>query len=235
MYEVCLGRRFLGKTPSGRGLSKHSSCTFALVPDRDVALASAPCKMILIDPPRSTIAARREPLNKQALARFAKLAIKAAGSSGSVSVLLTCDERIRELNREFRGKNSPTDVLSFPPIAWELEGGNRRRSAGDLAISIETAARQAENLGHSLATEVKVLILHGALHLAGFNHEADGGEMARAEVGLRKRFGLPSGLIERTSSEETGPLARPAMAKRKFKALATTQENARRKAARGRA
>ena len=68
-------------------------------------------KMILIEPPRSTIAARREPLNRRELARFAGLAIKAAGCSGPVSILLTSDERIRELNREFRGKNVPTDVL----------------------------------------------------------------------------------------------------------------------------
>jgi probable rRNA maturation factor len=164
-------------------------------------------KMILIEPPRSTIAARREPLNKRDLARFAGLAIKAAGCSGPVSVLLTNDERIRELNREFRGKNSPTDVLSFPAVAWEFEGGNGHtsKSAGDLAISLETAARQVESLGHSLATEVKILILHGALHLAGFDHEADDGEMARKEVRLRRLLGLPSGLIERTT---TGP--RPA-------------------------
>ena len=133
--------------------------------------------MILIEPPRSTIAARREPLNKRELARFAVLALKAAGCSGSVSVLLTNDERIRELNREFRGKDSPTDVLSFPAVAWEFEteSGPKSKSAGDLAISLETAARQADSLGHSLATEVKVLILHGALHLAGFDHEADAG------------------------------------------------------------
>ncbi len=158
-------------------------------------------KMILIEPPRSTIAARREPLNKRDLARFAGLAIKAAGCSGPVSILLTSDERIRELNREFRGKNVPTDVLSFPAVAWEFEAGNghKSKSAGDLAISSETASRQAESLGHSLATEVKVLILHGALHLAGFDHEADDGEMARKEMRLRRQFGLPSGLIERST------------------------------------
>jgi probable rRNA maturation factor len=159
-------------------------------------------KMILIEPPRSTIAARREPLNKRELARFAGLAVKAAGCPGSVSVLLTSDERIRELNREFRGKNSPTDVLSFPAVVWEFEGGHghKTKSAGDLAISLDTAGRQAESLGHSLATEVKVLILHGALHLAGFDHETDAGEMARKEVRLRRELGLPSGLIERGST-----------------------------------
>jgi probable rRNA maturation factor len=158
--------------------------------------------MILIEPPRSTITARREPLNRRELARFAGLAVTAAGCSGAVSVLLTNDERIRELNREFRGKNSPTDVLSFPAVAWEFERGNghKAKSAGDLAISLETAARQAESLGHSLATEVKVLILHGALHLAGFDHETDAGEMARKETRLRRVLGLPPGLIERSST-----------------------------------
>jgi probable rRNA maturation factor len=158
--------------------------------------------MILIEPPRSTIAARREPLNKRDLARFAGLAIKAAGCSGPVSILLTSDERIRELNREFRGKNVPTDVLSFPAVAWEFAAGNghKSKSAGDLAISLDTAARQAESLGHPLATEVKVLILHGALHLAGFDHEADSGEMAGKEKRLREQLGLPAGLIERSTT-----------------------------------
>jgi probable rRNA maturation factor len=158
--------------------------------------------MILIEPPRSTIAARREPLNKRDLARFAELAIRAAGCSGPVSILLTSDERIRELNREFRGKNVPTDVLSFPAVAWEFEAGNghRSRSAGDLAISLETAARQAESLDHPLATEVKVLILHGVLHLAGFDHETDDGEMAGKEKRLRRQLGLPSGLLERSAT-----------------------------------
>src|SRR5271155_5267757 len=164
--------------------------------------------MILIEPPRSIIAARREPLNKRGLARFAGLAVRAAGCSGAASVLLTNDERIRELNRDFRGKNSPTDVLSFPAVVWEFESreGHKTKNAGDLAISLETAARQAKSLGHSLATEVKVLILHGALHLAGFDHETDAGEMARKEIRLRRQLGLPSGLIERTSARaRSGP------------------------------
>jgi probable rRNA maturation factor len=153
--------------------------------------------MILIEPPRSTTAARRDPLNKRELAQFAARAIQAAGSDGSVSVLLTNDERLRELNQQFRKKNKPTDVLSFPP--FEPADGKPSRTAGDLAISLDTAARQAEAFGHSLADEVKVLILHGALHLAGFDHEADNGEMARLEQRLRKQFGLPAGLIHRTN------------------------------------
>ncbi len=158
--------------------------------------------MILIEPPRSLTVARRNPLNQRELSQFAGRAVRAAGVRGTISVLLTGDERIRELNRLFRKKNIATDVLSFPAIAWDTEAvnGHRSRSAGDLAISLDTAARQAEAFGHSLATEVKVLILHGALHLAGYDHEADSGQMARLERKLRKEFGLPAGLIQRSST-----------------------------------
>lgn len=172
-------------------------------------------------------AARRDPLNKRELARFAARAIEAAGAAGAVSVLLTGDERLRELNREFRKKDKPTDVLSFPAFAGEGDfpgNGGRRRSAGDLAISLETAARQAESFGHSLETEVRVLILHGALHLAGFDHEKDSGEMARREERLRRELGLPPGLIGRSVAEKTGRAraARKAGAKFSGKALAAT-------------
>jgi probable rRNA maturation factor len=153
--------------------------------------------MILIEPPRSPTAARRDPLNKRDLARFVRYAIQAAGGQGAVSVLLTNDKKICELNRQFRKKNTPTDVLSFP--SFEPLNDGRARSAGDLAISLDTAARQATGHGHSLDTEVRVLILHGALHLAGFDHESDSGEMALLENRLRKQFGLPSGLIRRNS------------------------------------
>ncbi len=156
--------------------------------------------MILIEPPRSTAATRRDPLNKRELAQFARQAMRAAGARGTVSVLLTNDERIRELNRQFRRKDASTDVLSFPAAAWEGGLASRTLSAGDLAISLDTAARQAESFGHSLAIEVKVLILHGALHLAGLDHEVDSGEMARFETTLREEFGLPLGLIERSSA-----------------------------------
>ncbi len=151
-------------------------------------------------------AARRDPLNKRELARFAARAIEAAGARGTVSVLLTGDERIQELNRQFRKKNKPTDVLSFPAFVTEGDfpaNAGRQRSAGDLAISLETAMRQAQGFGHSLETEVRVLILHGALHLAGFDHELDSGEMARLEERLRRELGLPLGLIGRSSPPKT--------------------------------
>jgi probable rRNA maturation factor len=131
------------------------------------------------------------------LARFLGEAQSAVRLRGQVSVLLTTDGAIRRLNRRFRGKNKPTDVLSFPaaePMAGQV--------AGDLAISIPTARRQAREQGHSLSAEVKVLILHGLLHLAGYDHETDDGQMARRERLLRARFLLPQGLIERAHHQE---------------------------------
>jgi probable rRNA maturation factor len=112
---------------------------------------------------------------------------------GEVSVMLTSDEGIRLLNRRFRKKNKATDVLSFPA---EMPG-----IAGDLAISVETALRQAVEMGHSLSAEIKILLLHGLLHLAGYDHEADQGRMARREAVLRKQLRLPVALIERAAKK----------------------------------
>jgi probable rRNA maturation factor len=114
-------------------------------------------------------------------------------------VLLTSDAAIRRLNRQFRGKNKATDVLSFP--ADGLAPGSEK-IAGDLAISVPTAQRQAVAQGHALGVEIKILILHGLLHLAGYDHESDSGQMARRERLLRGRLGLPQGLIERVGSGE---------------------------------
>ena len=127
------------------------------------------------------------------LSAFLRQAQSAARLRGQVTVLLTTDAAIRRLNRQFRGKNKPTDVLSFP-----AGGVGAEQIAGDLAISVPTALCQAIERGHSLSTEVKVLILHGLLHLAGYDHETDTGQMARRERLLRARLGLPHGLIERT-------------------------------------
>ena len=135
----------------------------------------------------------RAALKKRALGEFLSRAIKAARLAGGVSVLLTGDEEIRQLNRVFRRKDKATDVLSFP--ALEMNGN--RRLAGDLAISVETAAREAERREHTLDVELKVLMLHGVLHLAGWDHERDSGEMARKEESLRKRLRLEEGLIGR--------------------------------------
>ena len=126
------------------------------------------------------------------LARFLSQAQAAVRLRGEVTVLLTTDAVIRKLNRRFRGKNTATDVLSFP-----ADGIGAETIAGDLAISVPTALKQAVEQKHSLSTEIKVLILHGLLHLAGHDHEVDEGKMARRERLLRTRLGLPHGLIER--------------------------------------
>jgi probable rRNA maturation factor len=135
------------------------------------------------------------------LARFLATAQAAVHLKGQVTVLLTTDAAIRKLNRQFRGKNRATDVLSFPAEGLGAEG-----IAGDLAISVTTALGQAYEQGHSLSTEIKVLILHGLLHLAGYDHEADSGRMARRERQLRARLGLPQGLIERAAAPKVKAL-----------------------------
>jgi probable rRNA maturation factor len=137
---------------------------------------------------------RRKPISNStsalALSRFATQAQHALGLRGDVNVSITSSNKMRSLNRRFRGKNRATDVLSFPSQAPGV--------AGDIAISLEIAARNANALGHDLATEVKILILHGMLHLAGYDHEIDDGEMQKREAALRQKFKLPVGLIERT-------------------------------------
>jgi len=130
-------------------------------------------------------------LSRLALARFANRAQRAAGVAGEVNILLTTDAEMQRLNQQFRGKDKPTDVLSFPHAASPDHAG------GDIAVSLQTARTQAGEQGHSLLTEIKLLILHGMLHLAGHDHERDGGQMRRLEQRLRLELRLPSGLIER--------------------------------------
>ena len=130
-------------------------------------------------------------VSSAALARFATRARKAARLQGDVTVLVTGDGEIKKLNRDFRRKDKPTDVISFPSDADGV--------AGDIAISADIARVNGRQLGHGTLAELKVLILHGMLHLAGFDHEADSGEMARKEARLRRQLGLPVGLIERTN------------------------------------
>ena len=135
-------------------------------------------------------------LSKSGLTRFVREAQRAVGLQGAVEVLLAGDATLRRLNREFRGKDKATDVLSFPAAA-EYAG----ESAGDLAISLHTAARQAREHGHSLRDEVRVLLLHGLLHLNGMDHETDRGEMATREAELRAELRLPNGLIARVEGK----------------------------------
>jgi len=131
-----------------------------------------------------------------ALARFAGRARRATGLAGRVDILVTGNQEIRQLNRRFRGQDKPTDVLSFPlqPVVT----GNQRALAGDIVISGQVAAENARRFGHSLSRELKLLLLHGMLHLAGYDHESDSGEMARKEARLRRELRLPDSLIARS-------------------------------------
>jgi probable rRNA maturation factor len=133
---------------------------------------------------------RSDRISQRELSQFTAEARRAIGLDGDLSVRITFSRELQELNRRFRRKNKPTDVLSFPAIT----GGG-----GDIAIAREIAATNAAVLGHSLTTELKILILHGLLHLAGFDHESDNGEMTSRESELRQELGLPLGLIERTN------------------------------------
>ncbi|MGH9354155.1 MAG: rRNA maturation RNase YbeY [Terriglobia bacterium] len=118
-------------------------------------------------------------------------------AGGDFDVTLTDDAGIAQLNREFRGKDAPTDVLSFP---WRddadvagtgIAGGNEMAGfLGDIVISVETARGNAAAEGHSLEIEIHQLILHGALHLVGYDHAADQGEMNEIELRLRRALGI---------------------------------------------
>ncbi|MEY2412979.1 MAG: putative rRNA maturation factor [Acidobacteriaceae bacterium] len=115
--------------------------------------------------------------------------------SGQVDVLITSSSEMQFLNRQFRKKDHATDVLSFP-----YEGGGKGSLAGELAVCADLARQNARLLGHSMAEEIKILILHGMLHLAGYDHDRkdDGGKMSRKEDRLRMSLQLPVGLISRS-------------------------------------
>jgi probable rRNA maturation factor len=163
--------------------------------------------MITIEPPSIVPISA---LSRSGLTRFLNRARAAVGLSGEVDVLLADDLTLRRLNRSFRGKNKSTDILSFPSPD-EISAVH----AGDLAISLETASRQAGEYGHSLRDEVRILLLHGLLHLSGLDHETDDGEMAAREAALRRELSLPNTLIERvtaqarTSVKTTRKVAKP--------------------------
>ena len=112
-----------------------------------------------------------------------------ARARGGVTVAIVPDARVHALNRQYRKKDTATDVLSFP--------AGERGYLGDVVIAAGVAKRQAREAGHSLQTELRVLALHGLLHLLGYDHEADSGRMARMERRLRAKGGLREGLIER--------------------------------------
>jgi len=140
-------------------------------------------------------------LNEDALNRFVLRARKAVGLRGHVNVLVTSSAAVRSLNRQFRNQNKATDVLSFPFTSPATESRTRPKLAGEIAISADIALQNSARLGHPPAQEVKILALHGILHLAGFDHERDNGEMARKEATLRRTLKLPAALIERVKIE----------------------------------
>ena len=127
---------------------------------------------------------------------------------GEVTVVLVSDGRMRSLNRSFRGKDHATDVLSF---GYGAASGGRdpvpdraSRHLGDIVIAVGVARRQADEAAHPVGTELRVLALHGLLHLLGYDHEVDAGRMARAENRLRRRAGLQEGLIDRATRGTKG-------------------------------
>ncbi len=162
-------------------------------------------------PEGSSITFRRVPWNlrqrlERPLSRFARTLENSLGGGRAFDCLITSDAELRRLNREFRGNDEGTDVLSFPagPLpdgrGLEKRGRGTERRLGDLAISLPRARAQAATLGHDLEQEIRILMLHGVLHLLGMDHETDGGRMARFEKRWRTRLGLPAGLIERVGA-----------------------------------
>ncbi len=133
---------------------------------------------------------RKVRIDAKSFEEFAKAAIeKISETDGkSVTVAFVSDKKMRLLNKTFRGKNATTDVLSFPFEAEEFERGEN--DLGDIFISLEQAERQSIENSLDFAMEIKQLILHGILHLCGFDHETDDGEMSRRELALREGLGI---------------------------------------------
>lgn len=150
---------------------------------------------------RLTVTVSVTPANRVPGLRTWLAAVAPARLRGEVSVALVTDARMRTLNREYRHVDAVTDVLSFPVAgpASSAEPG----FLGDIVIAAGVARRQARQAGHGFGTEVRVLALHGLLHLAGYDHETDNGTMARIETRLRRRGGLREGLIARAATRRS--------------------------------
>jgi len=144
--------------------------------------------------PGATLILRRpvKDLRPRALHLFARRLQREVARGRSFDCLITGDGEMRRLNRDFRGRDHPTDVLSFPSAP-----GAPAPHLGDLAISIQRARTQARHFGHSPEEEIRILMLHGLLHLLGMDHENGDGRMDRSERRWRARLGLACGLIER--------------------------------------
>lgn len=146
-----------------------------------------------MSPDGSTFLFRSAPrgLDRKRLRLFQDTLTTLLTKGRSFTCLLTSDAELQRLNSTFLGKDYPTDVLSFPSVEGE-------ESLGELAISAPRAKAQAAEFGHPVETEIEILMLHGALHLLGHDHETDRGAMRRLETRWRQKLELPAGLIERT-------------------------------------
>ena len=146
----------------------------------------------MTSPEGSSVTFRRPPatLRQRSITNFARLLERDVAKGRAFDTLITGDAELRRLNSNFRGKDYATDVLSFP-------SGEDGAFLGDIAISLGRARAQAREFGHPIEHEVQILMLHGVLHLMGYDHESDTGAMARAEKRWRGKLGLPNGLIER--------------------------------------
>jgi probable rRNA maturation factor len=140
-----------------------------------------------------------------AAAGLAAWLVRAAPRSarGSVDVALVSDDRMRDLHLRYRGTRHATDVLSFPAGRSADPNPQSDRQLGDIAIALGVARRQAAGHAHSLAMELRILALHGLLHLLGYDHERDDGEMRALEDRLRRRLGLSAGVVARASGSRT--------------------------------
>lgn len=149
-----------------------------------------------MSPDSSTVSFRRisGSLRRRPIERFARKLEVEVAKGRAFDCLIATDGELRRLNREFRGKDAATDVLSFPAAS------NRAEHLGDVAVSVGRARVQAREHGHTIEQEIQILMLHGVLHLLGLDHETDRGRMARAEKRWRATLGLPNGLIERARS-----------------------------------
>jgi probable rRNA maturation factor len=161
---------------------------------------------------------RGRPVRVPGLAAWLRRVAPAA-ARGTVGIAIVSDARVRTLNRTYRRKDYATDVLSFPVTANPESRATREsrpspesripnpaadRYLGDIVIARGVARRQARDAGHAEATEIRVLALHGLLHLLGYDHERDDGRMAREEQRLRRKGGLRGGLIERSRAKSAG-------------------------------
>lgn len=140
--------------------------------------------------------------DKGSIREFARLLYERVAGGRGFDCLLTGDEDLTRLNRDFLHHDYPTDVLSFP-------SGTKSGPLGELAISLERAAAQAREFGHSTVDEIRILLLHGLLHLIGMDHERDSGRMERVERRWRAEFDLPENLISRSLPPKMRPAAAP--------------------------